>query len=153
MSRQQRLQPRPFRITQVMPFQPVIIHSAIQAETPIKIYGTRPSRPGARGGGAARRAGGHRRGRPSGAAQGPGQSEHAGHSAELLADHSGHGIPQPTQVHSGNCPPRRRTLAVVSHGMICTKNGSWANACGKHQVTSSIGLPRGGRMLRVWRSR
>jgi hypothetical protein len=26
-----------------MPFQPVIIHSAIQAETPIKIYGTRPS--------------------------------------------------------------------------------------------------------------
>src|ERR1700746_3830831 len=45
MSRQQRLQPRPFRITQVMPFQPVIIHGAIQAETPIKIYGTRPSRP------------------------------------------------------------------------------------------------------------
>jgi hypothetical protein len=33
MPRQQRLQPRPLRITQVMPLQPVILHAAIQAET------------------------------------------------------------------------------------------------------------------------
>ena len=33
MSRQQRLQPRPLRITKVMPLQPVIIHNASQAET------------------------------------------------------------------------------------------------------------------------
>jgi hypothetical protein len=33
MTRQQWLQLRPLRITKVMPFQPVIIHGAIQAET------------------------------------------------------------------------------------------------------------------------
>jgi hypothetical protein len=33
MSRQQRLQPGPLRITEVMPFQPVFIHNATQAET------------------------------------------------------------------------------------------------------------------------
>ena len=44
MPRQQRLQPRPFRITEVMPPQPFLIHGAIQAETTYKIYGTRPSR-------------------------------------------------------------------------------------------------------------
>ena len=44
MPRQQRLQPRPFRITEVMPPQPFLIHGAIQAETTYKIYGTRPKR-------------------------------------------------------------------------------------------------------------
>src|SRR5262245_64176216 len=31
--RQERLQPRPLRITEIMPLQPVLIHDAIQAET------------------------------------------------------------------------------------------------------------------------
>ena len=44
MTRQQRLQPHPLRIGQIMPFQPVIIHGAIQPKRPMKIYGTRPSR-------------------------------------------------------------------------------------------------------------
>ena len=43
MPGQQRLQPRPFRITEVMPPQPFLIHGTIQAETTYKIYGTRPS--------------------------------------------------------------------------------------------------------------
>src|SRR6516225_10503060 len=43
MPRQQRLQPRPFRITEVMPPQPFLIHGAIKAETTYTIYGTRPS--------------------------------------------------------------------------------------------------------------
>src|SRR6516162_1842188 len=38
MPRQQRLQPRPFHITEVMPPQPFLIHGAIQAETTYKIY-------------------------------------------------------------------------------------------------------------------
>ena len=33
MSRHQRLQPRPLRITKLMPFQPVIVHGISQAET------------------------------------------------------------------------------------------------------------------------
>jgi hypothetical protein len=33
MARQQRLQPRPLTITEVMPLQPVIIHRPSQAET------------------------------------------------------------------------------------------------------------------------
>jgi len=33
MARQQRLQPRPLTITEVMPLQPVIIHCPSQAET------------------------------------------------------------------------------------------------------------------------
>lgn len=37
--RQQRLQPRPLRISQVMPFQPVLIHGAIQAERPTRSTG------------------------------------------------------------------------------------------------------------------
>jgi hypothetical protein len=40
---EQRLQPRPFRITQVMPLQPILIHEAIQAKPHTKIYGTRPA--------------------------------------------------------------------------------------------------------------
>ena len=36
MSRQQRPQPRPLRIAEIMPIQPVIIHSEIQAETGTK---------------------------------------------------------------------------------------------------------------------
>jgi hypothetical protein len=43
MSWQQRLEPRPLRVTQVMPPQPVIIHGTTQAETPAKIYETRSS--------------------------------------------------------------------------------------------------------------
>jgi hypothetical protein len=43
MSRPQQLQPRTLRIGQVMPLQPILIHGVIQAETPTKIYGTRPS--------------------------------------------------------------------------------------------------------------
>jgi len=43
MGRQQRFQPRPLRITEVMPLQPVHIHGVIQAETTTKIYGTRSS--------------------------------------------------------------------------------------------------------------
>ena len=46
MGRQQRLQPHPFTIHQVMPFQPVLIHGAIKADKPTKIYGTRPSAAG-----------------------------------------------------------------------------------------------------------
>jgi hypothetical protein len=42
MIRQQRLQQRPLRITEIMSIQPAIIHSEIQAETTLKIYGTRP---------------------------------------------------------------------------------------------------------------
>jgi hypothetical protein len=41
MSRQQRPQPRPLAISQVMPAQPLIIHTAIQTEIPGKIYETR----------------------------------------------------------------------------------------------------------------
>ena len=33
MSRQQRLQPRPLTITEIMPLQPILIHRAIKAET------------------------------------------------------------------------------------------------------------------------
>ena len=33
MTRQQRLQPHPLRIGQIMPLQPVLIHGAIQPET------------------------------------------------------------------------------------------------------------------------
>jgi hypothetical protein len=35
--RQQRLQPRPLLIAQVMPIQPIISHKPIQAETTTKI--------------------------------------------------------------------------------------------------------------------
>src|SRR5580704_16799946 len=45
MSRKQRLQPGPLRIRQVMPLQPLIVHSTTQAETTAKIYETRSSRP------------------------------------------------------------------------------------------------------------
>jgi hypothetical protein len=41
MAGQRRLQPRPFRITEVMPPQPFLIHGAIETETTYKIYGTR----------------------------------------------------------------------------------------------------------------
>jgi hypothetical protein len=44
MTWQQRLPPRPLRISQVMPLEPFIIHGAIKAETPGNIYETR-SRP------------------------------------------------------------------------------------------------------------
>src|SRR6266516_4747456 len=44
VSRQQRLQPRPLLITQIMPIQPIISHSTISAETATKIYETRPRR-------------------------------------------------------------------------------------------------------------
>jgi len=37
VSRQQRLQPRPLLIAQVMPIQPIISHRPIQAETTAKI--------------------------------------------------------------------------------------------------------------------
>ena len=40
--RQQRLQPRPLRISQVMSFQPVLIHEAIKAKVAHKIYETPP---------------------------------------------------------------------------------------------------------------
>src|ERR1019366_3690719 len=43
MIRQQRLQQRPLRITEIRSIQPAIIHSEIQAETTLKIYGTRPT--------------------------------------------------------------------------------------------------------------
>src|SRR6266576_149236 len=43
VSRQQRPQPRPLLITQIMPIQPIISHSTISAETATKIYETRPS--------------------------------------------------------------------------------------------------------------
>jgi hypothetical protein len=46
MRRQQRLQRRPLRITQVMPFQRVLIRGVIQAERSTKIYGIRPRRGG-----------------------------------------------------------------------------------------------------------
>jgi hypothetical protein len=41
---QQRLQPRPLRIRQIMPLQPRIIHGPIQAAKLIKICETRSSR-------------------------------------------------------------------------------------------------------------
>jgi hypothetical protein len=44
MTRQQRLERRPLRIGQIMPVQPVIIHSGIQAKSKPEIYGTRPHR-------------------------------------------------------------------------------------------------------------
>src|SRR6266571_2296850 len=43
MSRRQWLQPRPLRISQVMPFQPFLIHEEIQPGRPARIYETRPS--------------------------------------------------------------------------------------------------------------
>ncbi len=42
VSRQQRLQPRPLRVTKIMPLQPLILHDPIQPKSPTEIYRTRP---------------------------------------------------------------------------------------------------------------